>query len=97
MGISETSISAEGLVVNSTLVGDAEDIVNHAKRVKSDTAEKLKQLRRKFEAQKVEMKAEINSIKVKGVIFEFSRWRLLKYDLTTAGVMLQTFINILET
>ena len=65
MSISATSISADGLVVNSTLVGDAEDIVNRAKRVKSDTAEKLKQLRRKFEAQKVEMKAEINSIKVR--------------------------------
>lgn len=56
--------SNEGLVVNSTQIESDTDLVYQAKKVKTTTSDKLKQLRRKFEAQNVASQVEIKSIKV---------------------------------
>ena len=57
--------SVEALVVNSTLIDDSdEDLVIQAKKAKNSAAEKLKELKRKFEIKAAGTKAEIAIIKV---------------------------------
>ena len=58
--------SVEALVLNSTMIQDAdEDLVIQAKKAKNSASEKLKELKRKFEIKAAGTKAEIAVIKVR--------------------------------